>query len=370
MPAQNHLSQDQRERLLIALKEHENPYVREKILILLLMNDGKTYQDISDFLGIAYTTVAYWAVHGDPDHLESFLDGRRKGNFRKVTKEYEDLLLEVIEKEPAEYGYEFGRWTSARLATYLEKQTGIQLSGSQVRRILSRKKYVYLWAKYSLEDKQDPEKRKIFKEKLSEYLKISKEKPEHLQVWFWDESGFSLRVIRRKTWGRKGYRKKVTGQRRRGRINLMGGLRYHDKKRMNFVIKKGNADVFYEQLKRLNDFLLCEWIELGNTIDSFNECSAKIVIILDNASFHKRKDILEKIELDMPNMILEFLPAYSPDYNLIELVWHSAKEYIAHRLFESVEQLESLLHKLLNEGGLVINWERKIKNKGNAIYLV
>jgi transposase len=368
MPAKNHLSQEQKERLLKTLKEHENPYVREKILILLLMNDGKTYQEISKFLDIAYPTVAYWAVHGDPDNLESFLDGRREGNFRKVTKEYENLLLEIIEKEPMEYGYEFGRWTAARLATYLAEITGIKLSGSQVGRILERKKYVYLWAKYSLEDKQNPETHKAFKEKLSEYLRITKEAPELLQVWFWDESGFSLRVIRRKNWGKKGTRKQITGQRRKGRVNIMGGLRYHDKKRMNFVIKKGNADVFYEQLKSLNNFLLQEWIEQGNPTETFNKCSAKIVIILDNASFHKRKDILAHIKTEMPNIILEFLPPYSPDYNLIELVWHSAKEYIAHRLFESVSQLEELLNKLLNEGGLIIKWERKIKNKGNAVY--
>ncbi|CAD5957998.1 Transposase [Planktothrix tepida] len=85
------------------------------------------------------------------------------------------------------------------------------------------------------------------------------------------------------------------------------------------------------------------------------------------ASFHKKKEILKKIEAEMPNIRLEFLPPYSPDFNLIELVWHSAKEYIAHRLFESVEQLEDLLHKLLNEGELIINWHRKIKNKGNAV---
>jgi transposase len=368
MPAKNHLSQEQRERLLKMLKQHDNPYVREKILILLLINDGKTYQEVSNFLEIAYPTVAYWAVHGDPDNLDSFLDGRREGNFRKITSEYEDILLEVIEKEPEELGYEFGRWTAARLATHLEKATGIKLSGSQVRRRLEKKKYVYLWAKYSLEDKQNPEKRKVFKEKLTEYLKITKESPNLLQVWFWDESGFSLRVIRRKTWGRKGHRKKVTGQRRKGRVNIMGGLRYHDKKRINFVIKKGNADIFYEQIKQLNNWLKKEWIEQGNKSDDFQTNSAKIVIILDNASFHKRKDILEKIETEMPNIILEFLPPYSPDYNLIELVWHSAKEYIAHRLFESVEQLEELLNKLLNEGGLVIKWERKIKNKGNAVY--
>jgi transposase len=368
MPAKNHLSQKQREGLLKTLKEQENPYIREKVLILLLMNDGKTYQEISDFLDIAYPTVAYWAVHGDPDNLESFLDGRREGNFRKVTKEYENLLLEIIEKEPTEYGYEFGRWTAARLATYLESATGIKLSGSQVGRILAKKKYVYLWARYSLEDKQNPEKRKLFKEKLAEYLKITNIAPERLQVWFWDESGFSLRVIRRKTWGKKGNRKKVTGQRRRGRVNIMGGLRYHDKKRINFVIKKGNADVFYEQLTSLNNFLRQEWIEKGNQIESFENNAAKIVIILDNASFHKRKDILAQIEAKMPNIIWEFLPPYSPDYNLIELVWHSAKEYIAHRLFESVSQLEELLNKLLNEGGLIIKWERKIKNKGNAVY--
>jgi hypothetical protein len=46
------------------------------------------------------------------------------------------------------------------------------------------------------------------------------------------------RVTRRKNWGKKAQTKKITGQRRRGRVNLMGGLRYHDKKRLNFVIKR------------------------------------------------------------------------------------------------------------------------------------
>ena len=72
----------------------------------------------------------------------------------------------------------------------------------------------------------------------------------------------------------------------------------------------------------------------------------------------------------MPDLVLEFLPAYSPDYNRAELVWHSAKEYLAHRLFESVEKLEYMLHQLLNEGDLIIKWDRKLKNKGNAVNAV
>lgn len=370
MPAKNHLTPEQVDKLRKALKEEENGNIRERILILLLLNDGKTQAKIADFLGCSFNKVSYWCVHGDPDNLESLKDERMKGNHKKATDKYIEILLETIDKEPEELGYEFGRWSAQRLATYLEHMTGIQLSGSQVRRILERKKYVYLWAKHSLEAKRDPEKRKAFKEKIEAYLRIEKSRPEQLQVWFWDESGFSLSVIRRKTWGKKGSRKEVRGDRRKGRVNVMGGLRQSDKKRFVDFLDKSNADSFYKVLRIFYQELINEWVEAGNQAKDFAEKGAKIVIILDNASFHKKEAYIEKIEAEMPNLHLEFLPEYSPDYNLIELVWHSAKEYIANRLFKSIEELEYLLHQLLNEGKLVIKWGRKLKNKGDAIITV
>lgn len=42
MPAKNHLNAEQLEKLQKALKEEENGDIRERILILLLLNDGKT----------------------------------------------------------------------------------------------------------------------------------------------------------------------------------------------------------------------------------------------------------------------------------------------------------------------------------------
>jgi transposase len=111
-------------------------------------------------------------------------------------------------------------------------------------------------------------------------------------------------------------------------------------------------------------------VSAGNQASDFGKKGAKIVIIFDNASFHKKEEYLKKIETEMPNLHLEFLPEYSPDYNLIELVWHSAKEYIANRLFTSIEELKCLLKILLNEGELIIKWGRKVKNKGNACITV
>ena len=146
----------------------------------------------------------------------------------------------------------------------------------------------------------------------------------------------------------------------------MGGVRYHDRKRVCYFIEQGNSESFYQNLKKLNEFVKKEWVEKGNLEADFTEKGPKILIILDNASYHKKKTTLAEIEENLPNIRLEFLPEYSPDFNLVELVWHSAKEYIAHRLFKSVEELKDLLNRLLNEGGLVIKWGRKVKNKGNA----
>ena len=89
-------------------------------------------------------------------------------------------------------------------------------------------------------------------------------------------------------------------------------------------------------------------------------------MIKGNASYHKRQDIIDKIAPSLPNIQLCFLPPYSPDLNLIELVWHSCKEFIAHRLFD-VNQLQEILKRLLNQGELIINWNRSIQNKGNKV---
>lgn len=367
MPAsvKNFLTPEQVNTLQQALKGSELPHVRERILILLLQNDGKPQHQIARFLGCSPRTVAYWCKHGDPDKLESLHNKREQEHYRKATPEYVELLLKTVDIEPAQLGYEFGRWTAERLATYLAQETGIPLSGSQVRRILKRKKFSYIWAKYSLEDKQNPEKRAQFKEKRAQYLAFAKAQPEQVQVWYWDESGFSLRVIRRKTWGRKGKRKKMSGRRGRGRVNVMGAIREKDRKRVCFFVEKGNADVFYEQVKKLHEFVQKEWMSQANKAKELEQRGPKIVIILENASCHKRLDIRSKISEEFPNIVLEFLPAYSPDYNLIELVWYSCKEYIAHRLFTFVEELRSLLDRLLNQDELHIQWQRKIKNKGN-----
>ena len=51
MPAPNHLNREQKEKLKKALKKEEKKYIRERELILLLLNDGKTQGQTSKLIG-------------------------------------------------------------------------------------------------------------------------------------------------------------------------------------------------------------------------------------------------------------------------------------------------------------------------------
>ena len=96
MPAKNHLNSEHIEKLQKALKEEENGEIRERILILLLLNDGKTQAKIAEFLGCSINKVSYWCIHGDPDNLETLRDERMKGNHKKATDKYIKTLLETM----------------------------------------------------------------------------------------------------------------------------------------------------------------------------------------------------------------------------------------------------------------------------------
>lgn len=74
------------------------------------------------------------------------------------------------------------------------------------------------------------------------------------------------------------------------------------------------------------------------TQDLLPKISVGTVIVMDNASFHKRHDIIQAIEAK--GCILEFLPTYSPDFNPIEHTWAQLKS-IRRNIRCSIEKLFS-----------------------------
>jgi transposase len=106
----------------------------------------------------------------------------------------------------------------------------------------------------------------------------------------------------------------------KGRTNVIGALLGASLLTACLFSGPINADVFLA------------WVEQDLLPKAPEEC----VIVMDNASFHKRDDIEQAI-LDAGH-ILEYLPAYSPELNPIEHKWAQAKS-IRRRCHCSVDEV-------------------------------
>ncbi len=68
------------------------------------------------------------------------------------------------------------------------------------------------------------------------------------------------------------------------------------------------------------------------------------VIILDNASFHKSKRLQDSF--NQHNIILEFLPPYSPELNPIEKLWGLIKRTLRNYFNYSLNLFDNLCNCL------------------------
>ena len=95
-------------------------------------------------------------------------------------------------------------------------------------------------------------------------------------------------------------------------------------KRTNIVAAKCCGDVIAPlEYSGATDHKLFEWWFVTMLLPILGIGS---VIIMDNASFH-RKEVL-RVLAEKAGFSIIFLPAYSPDYNLIENFWASLKKQL------------------------------------------
>ena len=151
-------------------------------------------------------------------------------------------------------------------------------------------------------------------EKVAEYEVKIKEIPQNKRVYV-DEAGFDnylLREYARAPRGQKIY-EKIKG-RKYQRTSIVAAQRG----------RKIIAPLEYKGTMH-GDFFEA-WFE-NHLVPELSEGD---VIILDNASFHRKKRLYEIAELH--NVTIIFLPPYSPELNPIEHFWHWLKKTTADML--------------------------------------
>jgi len=123
-----------------------------------------------------------------------------------------------------------------------------------------------------------------------------------------DESGFAQDMPRTHGYSMRGKRCYGTQDwHAKGRTNAIGAILGFLFLTVSLFDTAINSDVFYA------------WL----TQDLLPKVPSQAVIVMDNATFHKRADMVKAIE--ERGIILEYLPPYSPDLNPIEHKWAQVK---------------------------------------------
>ena len=160
-------------------------------------------------------------------------------------------------------------------------------------------------------------RRKAFIARMEEYEEQEK------QIVYLDESGFAQDMPRQYGYSPIGSRCYGSHDwHSKGRINVIGAIVNMTFVTLGMFSSSINSDVFYA------------WL----TQDLLPKLTTGAVIVMDNATFHKRSDMLKAITEH--GCIAEYLPPYSPDLNPIEKKWAQAKS-IRRKLRCSINELFS-----------------------------
>ena len=117
-------------------------FIKDRARIINLSQEGKTVKEICKELGFHRPKVEKIIKQFNQKSLQIFERGRSPGKPRKIAKEERALILQWLNTHPEKLGLHFNNWSHNKLSAYA-KQQGIQVSPSQVGRIIKQDEIKY-----------------------------------------------------------------------------------------------------------------------------------------------------------------------------------------------------------------------------------
>jgi len=211
----------------ITLKEmyenHPSPQVRMRAHAVLLSNKGFEIKEIVEIFDKCRQTVSEWITAWRKLGVTGLFNAFRKGRPKKLTEEEEDVVLEAIKEEPRRI-----KSTISELEKLLRKEISIDV----LKRTAKRNGFSWKRIKKVLKNKKDPKKFKRVKNIISSL--IEKEARGEIDLYYFDESGFTLDPYVPYAWQPKGESIEVPSS-KSGRINVLGFLSRNKSKFESFI---------------------------------------------------------------------------------------------------------------------------------------
>lgn len=305
------------------MKNHSSARARMRAHGILLSHREFNVGQISVIYEVDRDTVSRWLDDWENKGIVGLYDEERSGRPKKLTDAEEEQIRMLAEKEPR---------STKILRAQIKKRLKKDVSHSTIKRTLKKLGLVWKRVRKSLKSKRNEAEFLQIKSEISELRAL--EHMGKIDLYFFDGAGFSLVPSVPYAWQKVGERIEVLSS-KSGYLNVLG---------------------FLSVTQNFKSFIFEDKIDAQTIIACFDNISEKLDkptwIILDNAPQHRSRDFREQIsKWEKRNLFLQYLPAYSPELNLIEILWRFIKymwmPFSAYLNFESLQQsLEEILRNI------------------------
>lgn len=308
------LTDDQVRDLKLAHKQTREKRLADRIKAILYLHYGLSYTEIAKLLLFDEVTIRRYFKQFKEQGITGLLEYRYTGG--------KSRLIRIQEQELQEFFKRHTQQTAMEAVRYIKRTYGVTYSVIGVTKLLHRLGFVYKKPKL-LPAKVD----KILQE---QFIQLYKQTQETLstndRIYFADATHPTHNTRASYGWILKGKRNDVYVKSNSGRkrLNLNGALNFRDKTAI--VLEEKTIDAL--ATTRLLDAI------------AMKQRHGKAYIILDNAKHHHARMVRRWI-LHHPRFKLLFLPAYSPNLNIIERLWRFFhREITYNRYFESFKEFK------------------------------
>jgi transposase len=274
---------------------------------------------------IPLRTVFDWLARYRQGGWHALIEKKRQGRPTKVTADDMKWLYDAITMgNPLNYKLPFCLWSSNNIRALLQKERAVILSKSSICRLLGHLGLTPqkpLYKSY----KQDPDKIKTYLSKTYPEV-VAQAKKYHARIYFLDEAAFRSDAHRGTTWGKCGETPVVRDGGGRFGFKLISAVSARGDMHFDVIEESMNSEKFISFLQKLRQ-----------------DADCPVFVIADNARYHHSKKVQAFLETQQGEIMMAFLPAYSPELNPDEQVWNHAKAEVGKHPIKSKLKMEALI---------------------------
>lgn len=163
-----------------AINYSPHPEVRQRAIAVRLLHFGHKPEQVAEMVAITANTIWTWHRRWRKDGIAGLEDRPKPGRKTKADDEYVRQLEAALATDPQQLGLAYHIWTLNKLRLYLHQQTGVLLSYTRFRALLSKLGYVWRQPKHDLSALQDEQAQQVAQQVLDWLKKTSPSAPSPL----------------------------------------------------------------------------------------------------------------------------------------------------------------------------------------------